>query len=68
MQLYVANDRFDNFPLTAGKIQVRITDKGSVVQPNDERGETRSVGGCFITKCTTEKKMPAMSTKMAIQE
>ena len=29
-------DRFENFPLMADKIQVRSTDKGFVVQSNDE--------------------------------
>ena len=30
------DDRFDNFPLMADKVQVRSTDKGFVVQSNDE--------------------------------
>ena len=32
----MADDMFDNFPLMADKIQVRNTDKGFVVQSNDD--------------------------------
>ena len=32
----MTGDRFDNFPLMADKIRVRSTDKGFVVQSNDE--------------------------------
>ena len=32
----MTDDRFDNFPLMADKIRVRSTDKGFVVQLNDE--------------------------------
>ena len=32
----MTDDRFDNFPLTADHIWVRITNKGFVVQSNDE--------------------------------
>ena len=32
----MTDDRSDNFPMMADKIQVRITDKGFVVHSNDE--------------------------------
>ena len=31
------DDRFENFPLTTGKIRLRSTDKGLAVQSNDEK-------------------------------
>ena len=32
----MTDDRFDNFPLMAGKVWPRSTDEGFVVQSNDE--------------------------------
>ena len=36
VRLYMTDDRFDNFPLMADKIRIRNTDKGFLVQSNDE--------------------------------
>ena len=36
VRLYMTDDRFDNFPLMADKIWVRSTDKGFVVQSDEE--------------------------------
>ena len=36
VRLYMIDDRFDNFPLMTDRIRVRSTDKGFVVQSNDE--------------------------------
>ena len=37
VRLYMTEDRFDNFPLMADKIQVKSTDKGFVVQSKSNK-------------------------------
>ena len=58
----MTDDRFDNFPFMADKIRVRSTDKGFVVQSNDE-----AIKRCLLVWCFVELWSPIKTLELVRQ-
>ena len=59
----MTDDRFDNFPLMADKIRAMSTDKGFVVQSNDE-----AINQCFYSvlwSFVVQQKLGKLSDKLS---